>query len=439
MSNTTKLSLFALTWPILLELLLQMLIGNIDQFMISQHSQTAVGAIGNVNQIFTLVLIIFNVLSLATTILVTQYLGAKDFKKVEEIYTVSIISNIGFSIILSAIVILFKGQIFNMINLPDELLAEATIYLSVVGVFLFLQAMHLTLAAIFRSNELMKQTMIVAITINVINVIGNFILLNAFQMGVLGVAISSVFSRAIGVIVMLILFSKHLHTKLSLKHLRPFPKDTFTKLITIGGVSGSEALSYGISQIIILTIINTMGAASVTTKVYVSMIVSFSFIYSSAISSAAQVIVGHYIGARKEDEAKQLILSILPKTCLVSALISITLFLLSTPIVSLFTDNPEVISLAKSVMFVDIFLELGRTSNLICIRALQASGDIQFPVIIGITTMFLLAVLFSYIFGLVLGWGLVGVWIAMMLDECIRGVIVFIRWKKDYWRGRAVV
>ena len=97
------------------------------------------------------------------------------------------------------------------------------------------------------------------------------------------------------------------------------------------------------------------------------------------------------------------------------------------------------IALGKQIMFIEIFLELGRTFNLVIIRSMHAAGDIKYPVTIGIISMWGVAALLSYIFGIVLGMGLVGVWIAMAMDELLRGVLVYRRWKRGKWRGKALV
>ncbi|MGL6175174.1 MAG: MATE family efflux transporter, partial [Cellulosilyticaceae bacterium] len=113
--------------------------------------------------------------------------------------------------------------------------------------------------------------------------------------------------------------------------------------------------------------------------------------------------------------------------------------LCSGPIFGIFTDNPEIIALGKQIMLIDIALEFGRSVNLVVIRGLQAAGDIKFPVVLGIGSMWGVAALLSYVLGISLGWGLIGVWIAMALDECLRAIVVYTRWKKGSWRGKALV
>ena len=90
-------------------------------------------------------------------------------------------------------------------------------------------------------------------------------------------------------------------------------------------------------------------------------------------------------------------------------------------------------------MFIGIILEFGRATNLVVINSMRAAGDIKFPTYLGMASMWGVSVLFSYILGIKLGLGLVGIWIAMAMDEWIRGIVVFIRWKKGTWRGKSVV
>ncbi|MGL4372601.1 MAG: MATE family efflux transporter, partial [Turicibacter sp.] len=275
MENTSvinkKTSLFFLAWPIFIELVLQMLVGNVDQFMLSKYSQNSVAAVGNVNTIMNFLMITFSIITMAITIMVTQYLGSNNKEKVSEIYTVGIFTNLLFSVVVSLVLLVGSQPIFKALNMPVELMGEAKIYTQIVGGFIFLQALALSFSAIFRSNGLMKQTMYVSIIVNILNIIGNAVLLNGWlgfpQLGITGIAISSVFSRFVGVVLIAFLFIKKVDGKISIKYLRPFPKDTFKQLITIGLPAGGESVAWNISQMLILSFVNLFGTVVITARV----------------------------------------------------------------------------------------------------------------------------------------------------------------------------
>lgn len=441
MSQTLQINnkglLFKLTWPIFIELVLQMLVGNVDQMMMSQYSENAVAAIGNVNTIMNFVTITFSIVTMAITIMVTQYLGSKNKEKVSEIYTVGIFINLIFSVLISAGLFFGSEALFHALKMPAELHADANIYLNIVGGLVFLQALFMSFSAIFRSNGLMKQGMYISVVVNVLNIIGNAALLPS--LGITGIAISSVFSRFIGVILVYRLFVRRIEGELHVKYLRPFPKETSKQLLRIGLPAGGESVMYNFSQMVILTCVNLLGTAVITARVYANMIAWLSYLYSSAVGQANQIIIGHLVGAQEEDEAYERSLKTLRPAMLVTLIISTLVFLLSDQIFGLFTKNPEILSLLKTITFIDIFLELGRAVNIVLVRGMQASGDTQYPVYISILSMWGVATLLSYIFGIVLGWGLVGVWLAMALDECLRAIIFYIRWRRGGWRGKAVI
>ena len=182
-----------------------------------------------------------------------------------------------------------------------------------------------------------------------------------------------------------------------------------------------------------------MGIVAINTKIYCGTLTNFSYLYSISVAMATQIIVGHAVGAKEYDLAyKRVIRSVIPSV-IVSVMIAVINLLLSPYTLAIFTDNTDAISLGRQIMFIAVFLEIGRTCNLILINSMRASGDVKFPTMLGICSMWGVSVLFSFLLGVVLGLGLRGVWIAMAADEVVRGVIVTIRWKKGSWRGKRVV
>lgn len=107
---------------------------------------------------------------------------------------------------------------------------------------------------------------------------------------------------------------------------------------------------------------------------------------------------------------------------------------ISMPIrsLSIFTHDPEVLALGKTILFIEIFLEIGRAVNMCMVMALNASGDVRAPVTVGIIFMWSVATFGAWLLGVHLYWGLAGIWIAMAADECSRGIVFFWRWHQGY-------
>ena len=113
-----QFSLLKMTWPVFIELLLQMLVGNIDQIMLSHYNETAVAAVGNANQIMNTLILTFTVISLAATILLSQYLGARQFGKVRQIYTLAAGLNLVLSLVITVGLLLGADGLFAIMQVP---------------------------------------------------------------------------------------------------------------------------------------------------------------------------------------------------------------------------------------------------------------------------------------------------------------------------------
>ncbi|MGE4213306.1 MAG: MATE family efflux transporter [Anaerotignaceae bacterium] len=430
-------SLIILSLPIFIELFLQLLVGNVDQFMVGRYSQSGVAAIGNANQIMNMIVIVFSVISISTTILVSLYNGAGDKKRVQTIYTLSVFVNTIVSFIISLVVVLLARPIFTAMQVPSDVMGEAVSYISIIGMFVILQGLYSTFTAIFRSNALMKESMVVSVAINLINIVGNALLIP--KIGIAGAAISSNLSRFIGLIIMIAIFKKKVDGKISLSLLRPFPSGQLKTLMSIGLPSGGESLSYTGSQLIIQTLVNTFGTAVITAKAYSTMFAMVSYLYTNAISQASQIVVGYLMGARDTVNVKKQVQRTLFISIAASLVVSVTLFVLSPKLFAILSNNETVISLGQTILFIDIFLEIGRAVNMTMVRDLQTVGDIVFPIVLGIVSMWIISVLGGFILAIVLGMGLKGFWIAMAVDECFRGIVFIERWFSGRWQGKNII
>ncbi|WP_280769319.1 MATE family efflux transporter [Salipaludibacillus daqingensis] len=443
-NNTAKLTLFALTWPIFIEILLHMLMGNADTLMLSQYDDNSVAAVGVSNQIMSVIIVMFGFVATGTTILIAQNLGANKPRRASQIAVVSICANILFGFGLSILLFFFGEQILTAMNLPEELMSTALIYLRIVGGFAFVQALIMTLSAIVKSHGFTKDAMYVTLGMNVLNVIGNYIFIfgafGAPSLGATGVAMSTAFSRGVGTVILFIVLYKRVKGDLPWSYLtKKFPKREVQDLLRIGIPSAGEHLSYNTSQMVITYFIATMGTAALTTRVYTLNIMMFAFLFSIAIGQGTQILVGHLIGEKRHEEAYKRCLRSLWIGMSVSTFAAFMFALFRQQILTIFTDNPEIIQLGSILLILTVILEPGRAFNLIVINSLRAAGDVRYPVYIGILSMWGVSVTVSYAAGIWLGLGLVGIWIALILDEWLRGLLMLRRWKTRKWEKMSFV
>lgn len=348
-------------------------------------------------------------------------------------YSVAFVLSTILGITISLILLCFSEYFFTWIKLDPTCMEKGLIYIRIVGGCLFLQAILTTLSAFLKSNSYMKDSTIINAVINGLNILGNFILIP--HLGIMGVAIASVASRAIGVIIISIVFLKKIQVNIFRHPLRDFSSATMKKILLIGGPAGGEALSYNASQILILFVVNGLGNKGlVNIKSYASMFAMLSYMFTSAISQAMQVVLGELLGMGKIEESKRKVYQTLIAGIISALILSSILYFISDYAYGIFgiTDK-ELLHIGKMILLIDIALELGRAFNIVFVRALQTSGDILFPTILSVIFCWSVAVLGSFVLGgknVWLNMGLIGVWIAMASDECIRAIIFLIRFKR---------
>ena len=433
--------LLKLSIPIFLELILQVCLGNVDKIMV--NNDNCANAIEQANSILSLLTVSIAVLASGSLILINQYKGAKDLKNEQTIYSLSFYFNLFLSFFLGLFIVIFAPMIYRLMNVSDDYFEQSLIYIRINGSVLFLQAIMLTLSSFLRSNSLVVAGFIISACSNILNVILNAIFLYVLKIDpIFAVATATVISRIFGTIALFIILFKLSSVRLKFKN--TFGKlRELKKLLKISLPSAGESFSYSLSQVVILAIVNIIGlkltSAAPTARTYVTIMVQFSYIFTSSITQGMQILLGRYLGAKEKDNAERLIYKTL-NIALISSIIISAIQALASPIVfGFFTKNEEVVKLCTYIMWIEIGLEIGRAINITLVRALQTAGDVMFPTILAIIFCWAVAVVFSYIFGVEFELGLIGVWIAMTIDELARAVIFIIRLKKGKWKERNLV
>lgn len=435
--------LLFLAGPMFMELLLNIFINSADTLMLSHYSEIAVGAVGNANQIMFLLILMFNIIATATSVIVAQYLGAKQHDKMNMIYTLSLTVNLIVGIILSIAFVLTKGAILNLMHVPTEMIPDAKTYINIVGGSLFLQACYNVMLQILRCNGHAKIGLYISIAINFINIIGNYVFLYGplkfLNLGVAGAAIPTAIARTVAVTASLIFFYRNKIGKIALKYIIPFPGKMLFEMVKIGLPSAGENLSYNMYQLVLLSFINSMGNDAVNAKVYCQSLISFAMVFSNSAAMATQIIVGYLVGAGKEEEAYKRAFATLKISMPITIGLSTLNCILSPYSLRLFTSNEAVIHLGFYIMMVDIVIEIGRCLNMTFVSSLKAAGDYMFPLIVGLISMWGFGATVGYTAGVLMGIGVSGVFMGTATDEFLRGLIVMRRWQKQKWRGKSLV
>lgn len=435
--NDRRTGILSLTWPIFMESLFGMLLGMADTMMLSSHSDGAVAAVGVANQILTVASLMFGFVTVGTSVILNQWLGAGKLKEAGDLGRTALTLNLMIGLLLSAVLWAWADAFLLLFKLPPGLLAEGGAYLSITGSSVFLIALSMTLGTMLRCRGLVKEMMVISFGVNALHIAGNyFVLMEPFGLpsfGVEGVAASTWISRAAAMIAYWVVCSRRLDQPVRLMHPLRMRQADLRLIFKLGIPSAGEHVSYNLSQVVITYLVAMLGAAALTTKIYTQNITSFVFVFSMAIGQGTQIIAGHYIGAGRKEEAYRSGIRHLKLGAGVTLAVSLILFALSGPLIGFFTTDPEIIKLGRQLMLLSVLLEPARACNMVLISSLNAAGDVKFPVLVGLVSMWGISVPLAYMFGIVFGLGLAGIWLAFAADEWVRALVMLRRWSKRGW------
>lgn len=436
-----------LTLPIFIEMLLVTLMGATDTFMLSHYADEAVAAVGVANQLITFAFLVFQIINLGTTVLCSQYLGAGNRMKMEQVTAMALLLNILSGAVISVILSAGAPLLLGWMGLKPDLMQYGLPYMQIAGAFAFFQALHLTVSASLRADNKAIYPMLVVMLVNVVNIIGNYgLIFGNFglpALGVEGAAIATNISRGVAAFTLFcILFSQHIPFRRLLNAFKAPLRELrheMHNLLRIGLPSAGENMSYNAQQVVLTYFMNQLGNEALTTRMYVVNTVMFVYIFCICIAQGAGIVIGHLVGDHRYRACYKLGWYALRVAIISTLSLSVLFATFGEQIFSLITENANIVALGCTILLIDILVEIGKATNIYYTNVLRSVGDVNFPFYVGITIQWLVGVLFGWMFGIAFGWGIIGMWWALFLDEGIRGSIFVWRWKSKRWMQRSFV
>lgn len=431
--KSNKFSLWMLAWPIFIEQFLQFLLGAVDTLMVSRISDNAVAVVGFSNQLFNALMTLFATVASGAGIVIAQKLGSR---KEEEARTVAIIAfkvtsaiGLGLSLLLLAV----PRQIAGILQLPEELLPLAEIYISIVGGGMILTAMMAVLSTAIRNTGNTKGPMMTAIGMNVLHIILNygFIFgeLGLPKLGLTGVAISTVVCRLLATLVLLFIFLGSFVRKIMPRDFNIFDRRLFKEILVIGWPLGINSASWVFSQLSIFSFLAMLGATELAARTYMNTLESFCFLLGFSLALAVQIQIAHLYGAGKTKEAYQAVFKVLKVGLPLVIVNAFVLVLFGRNILGLFTQDQDILLLCTALLWLNLLLQPGKMVNMAIGNSLNAVGDTRYTMKISLIFMWVVATGCSYLFGVSFGFGIIAIYLSMISDEYIRAVLSFFRWR----------
>ncbi|WP_123043307.1 MATE family efflux transporter [Cohnella candidum] len=427
-----KLSLWRLVWPIMIELFLQFMIGTADTLMVSRISDDAVAVVGLSNQFFQAVIMLFALVTGGAGIIISQKLGGGKEKDARVVAAMCFSNTVGFGVLVSVVLAGGSGWVAAALQTPDQLKDMASGYIGIVGGGTLWMAAVMALSTVIRSTGNTKGPMLVAIGMNLVHIAGNygFIFgeLGLPKLGLTGVAISTVSSRVLALIALYLIYRRSFSAPIRIQDYVRFDFPLLKEVARLGLPMALSSASWTVSQVTIYSMVATMGTEQLAARTYLNTMESFCFTAGWAFAMAVQIQVAAFFGAGDHERAFKSAYKALFWGEVVVIANSLVLFAFGKQLLSLFTDNPDIIRIGVGILVCDLILQPLKMANMPINNSLNAVGDTRYVMIVSMISMWAVAVGGTYTFGIAFGWLVYGVYAAMITDEAIRAILVNRRW-----------
>lgn len=428
--------------PMIIEQFLAILVGMSDSVMVATVGEHAVSGVSLVDNIFILLIYLFAALATGGAVVMGQYLGQNKHEKANRAVNQLILFTALFAICIMIGLYLARNLILHRVfgAIEANVMEASKTYLLIVSASIPFIALYNAGAAVFRTMGNSKVPMYLSMMMNAINVGGNAILIFGFGMGVAGAATSTLVSRVISAVAIILLLCSPEH----LLHLeRPFSfKLDFgmlKKIAYIGIPNGLENGMFQLGKIMVLSMITGFGTAAIAANAVSNIIATFQVLPGMSVGMAVITVCSRCVGAGDYEAARYYTRKILKLVHILIIVFSVTTLVALPGIMHLYNLSDDAMTFTKQIIWYHgICCMLIWPEAFTLPNTLRAASDVKFCMILSIISMWVFRIAFSYIIAVRMGMGVLGVWIAMTVDWAVRAVLFIIRYRGKRWQHKSI-
>lgn len=431
--------------PVVLEQLLNSIMGTADTMMVSNVGSAAISAVSLVDSINVLVIQAFSALAAGGAIICAQYIGQRNKEKANESARQVLFIITAISVAVSLICLVFQKPLLRLIfgSVKPAVMRASEIYFFYTALSFPFIAAYDSAASIFRAQDNTKGPMIISMISNVMNIAGNAVMIWGFHMGVAGAALSTLISRIFCAVVVIIQLRKEKEGQEIVVRdyfeIRP-DWSMIRRILGLGIPSGIENSMFQLGKLAIQSTVSTLGTTAIAAQAMTNILENLNGIAAIGVGVGLMTIVGQCLGAGRQDEAVYYI----KKLCVIAEVIIIIsclgVFALTKPITILGGMEKESADMCfHMVMWITIVKPLVWIMAFIPGYGLRAAGDVKFSMTVSCCTMWACRFCLCVFLIRVMGFGPMGVWIGMFADWTLRGIIFTWRFHSRKWLQHKVI
>ena len=433
---TNKL-LWALFIPLLIEQALEFFVGLADSMMVASLGEVAISGVSLVDFLVQLLIFSFSALATGGAVIAGQYLGNGEPDKACDASNQLVWFTTVLAIIMTVLVLFAKSFLINTLfgQIDQDVFDTANIYLSYMAISIPFIAIFNCGAAMFRTLGKSILPMQIMFVCDILNIIGNAILLFGFGFGVEGVAIPTVLARALAAFIILYYMLQEryeIHIKKTLKH--RFDKSLLKKVLDVGIPYGIENGLFQLGRVLILSLVSTFGTMAIAANSVGYAIGIFSVLPGFAINLGFTAVISRCVGSNDYEQAKFYNKKILLNVFLAHLVVNLIIFALLPYILQIYALSPATAAMtSEMVIWHGIFAILIWPIAFTLPTMFRGAGDARWPMIVSLSVMFICRIGLSYVIADFMGVGVFGTWIAMFIDWYVRAGFYIYRYFSGKW------
>lgn len=436
-------TIWQLSWPMLLIMIFNFFVGFTDIYVAGLINPGVQAAVGFVSQLYFLLIIIANAISIATVALVSRFIGSGDFHKAVENAKQSLIFGVLIAACLTIAGLAFYREIIAAAGFPMQIREIAETFLRIFAFALGPNYLLIISNAIFRASGEVKKPLLTMFVVSAVNVIGDFGFVFGIppfpKIGYPGIALATAISATIGMSINFIFF---LHRWQDLyRSAWTISVSTLTKIANLGWPAALLQIAWNAGSIVLYNILGRLGdesiiaLASITNGLRIEAII---FLPAFALNMAASVLVGQNLGAGKTGRAAKVGWEIAMVGVVLLSLIAVVIFAWAEYFASLLAKEPAVLKETTRYLRINMVSEPFMALSLILGGGLQGAGDTRGTMWVILIGMWFVRLPLAFFLAIILGYGAIGVWIAMVTSMTVQGILMARRFRSGHWKDLKV-